>query len=390
MTEQNYPFIDEEWQAFIHAVKTDDVSLAQSLYPKLKIKHRYEAFDFVKSEDMAELLLSCGEVIRPEAPYQRSQLFGCAPGMAQFFIDQGLSPRHSSGEYGRIGGTQALHFAQGRKNVETLIKHDGFFENAIFDVPCLEAAQALLEYDRNPQYTDRNKQSALHSQMKHPKIAHLLVENGWDIHQKDIHLETPLFYHIYAHLVAARTQELWEQHFTTLRDFLARGAALCILNFEGRNVLHKIAEQPDFHEGYIQRGIRMDEEHIQELVSFLCQNGLNVNMWDQCRRTPFHLMQTEKVARALIKQGADLNIQDEFGDTPLHAATDSAIVQALLNAGADADIKNSLGKLPCEEADSKGFTEKAALIRQTRITRLQEKMEKDFNNGQASRKEFKM
>lgn len=100
---------------------------------------------------------------------------------------------------------------------------------------------------------------------------------------------------------------------------------------------------------------KMTIPYLMEMLSFLTENGADVNKKDVIRgRTALHhavqipSSLTIEPIKYLIQSGADINSRDINGDTPLFiaAATDNKeAVKILIEAGADTTLRNKAGVL---------------------------------------------
>lgn len=92
-----------------------------------------------------------------------------------------------------------------------------------------------------------------------------------------------------------------------------------------------------------------------ELVSWLVQQGADINAKDNHQRTPLHkhAMSWCGHTELLLDLGADIEAVDYRGETPLFAAAASFKPQAvniLINRGANISVRNGMGQTPLEKA----------------------------------------
>lgn len=90
------------------------------------------------------------------------------------------------------------------------------------------------------------------------------------------------------------------------------------------------------------------ESESDNLVQFLLDVGVDVNMQDNYEKTALHyaiLSKANNIVPLLIAAGADVNIQDVEGETALHHAVFNTgdIVSLLLAAGADVNMQDVEG-----------------------------------------------
>ena len=92
----------------------------------------------------------------------------------------------------------------------------------------------------------------------------------------------------------------------------------------------------------------------EELVRWLVEQGLDIDVRDQLGKTPLHChcWRNENVP-LLIELGADIMARDVSGATPLHYAARhgrTEVVELLLTHGADVHAKEKPGKTPLQSA----------------------------------------
>ena len=128
------------------------------------------------------------------------------------------------------------------------------------------------------------KTSVLHVAARNdaPEIAKFLIENGADVHAKNIHGSTPLHW--------------WADH--------------------------------------------------PEVAALLIENGADIRAKSENGWTPLHSADHPGVAALLIENGADVHAKDDNGNTPLHPAGHPEVTALLIENGADVHAKNSGGSTP--------------------------------------------
>ncbi len=101
----------------------------------------------------------------------------------------------------------------------------------------------------------------------------------------------------------------------------------------------------------------MSEEQF-EILGYLVDQGVNVNVQNNDGIAPLHLACYVENAEALVAAGADINLADYSGNTPLHihAAEGNKsyeIIEYLLKQGADSQAKNNSNELPIDISKSR-------------------------------------
>jgi ankyrin repeat protein len=156
----------------------------------------------------------------------------------------------------------------------------------------------------------------------------LLLQNGFDVKQRDFNKETALRW-------AAR-----EGHEAAVQLLLEKGADINAQN-KGWTVLHVAAS-----EGH------------EAVVQLLLEKGADINAQNQ-GWTALHVAASkghEAVVQLLLEKGADINAQNK-GWTALYWAAfkgHEAVVQLLLEKGADVEVKDHKRKTALRVAASKG------------------------------------
>ena len=115
--------------------------------------------------------------------------------------------------------------------------------------------------------------------------------------------------------------------------------------------------------------VSLDVMEHEEILSFLIQNGANVDARGSDGKTAIHLLAAEiakgdyspktdlEIFQFLTDKGADMNAKDNSGSTPLMSAVDVSIgsykekiVDALLKNGADVNARDLRGRTPLMHA----------------------------------------
>ncbi|MCH9853321.1 MAG: ankyrin repeat domain-containing protein [Alphaproteobacteria bacterium] len=98
------------------------------------------------------------------------------------------------------------------------------------------------------------------------------------------------------------------------------------------------------------------EQKQEYTVSYLLQQGADVNYFSRGLQTPLHAASYSnniEAVQLLLKYGANPNLQNNAGETPLYSASFfgyTDIVLLLLKNGGDIGIKNNNGDLPLDYA----------------------------------------
>ena len=370
---------------FYQGVLSDQHDTIESLWEQLSLSEKridFDVFDFVQSEKMAEFLLSKNYHVRPEEYDEYSQLFNCAPGMAKFFIAQGLNPRKT------VRGRSPIYFVKGRENVKTLLDSgenpNGFWNERIKypvplqDVKCLEAAEALLENGANPDVKDVNYTSLLGLKMFEPGFAQLLLRFNAKVEFELVNLACCC-------ALRSNNEKDWQKNFCLLEELIEFGRGQ-------ETILHFVAFEKAFD---------VTQEQVNSLVNMLLQKGkkLSVGLSDSEGNTPLHHCVSAKIALALLENGAPVNALNSKRETPLHMVMCHAndkknieeLTQLFLDFGADIDARNEEGRLPEDYALANKHHEALQLIQFKRSALLAEKMNQDFGkNTVLERKNLKI
>ena len=127
-------------------------------------------------------------------------------------------------------------------------------------------------------------------------------------------------------------------------------------------------EQRKFRASFVKRAYKLGGDEydtkkvLQELVRFMPEFNIGVNISDAFGMTPLHqacLINSEELVKLLIAKGANVNAKDNSQCTPLHHAQTFPIILLLLNAGARVNVsdvqKNTPLHYACELQIKKGI-----------------------------------
>jgi ankyrin repeat protein len=137
-----------------------------------------------------------------------------------------------------------------------------------------------------------------------------------------------------------------------IRRMLSLGAHVDAPGEAGRTALHEACNM-----------------NSESLVALLLENGAQVSLVDERRRTPLHLARTAPIARRLLDAPggqSHLDARDATDNTPLHAAAlrgDRAHVELLIERGADLHARNHANCTALDIAVKHGRDAASALLR---------------------------
>ena len=185
----------------------------------------------------------------------------------------------------------------------------------------------------------------------HPKIVQVLIENGANVHARDVHGNTPL--HLAGHdEPGGNTEQSKANTDRIIAILLAKGGKINAKNRDGGTPLHKAAER-----GFV------------VCAKVLLARGANIAAKDKDGDTPLHLAvrggHTE-VAKLLIEKGADTAAKGKDGDVPLFLAlrrdhrTEAA--KLLIKKGADVRVAAEDGSTPLHYVALNGNADVAKLL----------------------------
>ncbi|KAH7085448.1 ankyrin repeat-containing domain protein [Paraphoma chrysanthemicola] len=93
----------------------------------------------------------------------------------------------------------------------------------------------------------------------------------------------------------------------------------------------------------------------EEMVRRFQRLGGSLDVMDEDRNTPLHLVKRPEIASLLLVSGADPAAKNKYGQTPLHLAScagDIGVITQLLDHGVDMEAKDSSGETPLLSAMS--------------------------------------
>ena len=191
------------------------------------------------------------------------------------------------------------------------------------------------------------KTSVLHVAARNdaPEIAKFLIENGADVHAKNIHGSTPLHW--------------WADHPEVAALLIENGADIRAKSENGWTPLHS-ADHPGVAALLIENGADVHAKDDNgntplhpaghpEVTALLIENGADVHAKNSGGSTPLHLHWGKKHpgwAAVLIENGADVHAKDNDGNTPLHYARHPEVAAVLIENGADVNARANDTRTP--------------------------------------------
>jgi ankyrin repeat protein len=207
------------------------------------------------------------------------------------------------------------------------------------------AAQLLLQNGFDVKQKDFSKEKALYwaAGEGHEAVVQLLLEKGADIEAKGKDGWTALY-------LAA-----WEGHKVAVQLLLEKGADIEAKDKDGWTALHRAAWK-----GY------------EAVVQLLLEKGADIEIKDNNGRTALYWAARggqKAVVQLLLEKGADIEAKDKDGWTALYWAAgegEKVMVQLLLEKGADIEAKGKDGWTALDWAASEGHGAVVQLLKQAR------------------------
>lgn len=376
--------------------------------------------------EAAKLLLAAGASVKArvtggETPLHTAARMGQAE-TARLLLEHGADPNADNS-----AGNTPLHLAAEFRSPATaalLLAHGAAVNarNRAGETPLLrvrdeETARLLLAHGANPTLRSAKGATPLHQAASAglPELAHVLIERGAKVNQKDDYGQTTL--HCAAeNACGAESCRLAALLLEYGADVNARAkyrdpgrTALECAVLGGRTELVRLllehgadaAENEPKRDSLLLMAVLGKAGDpapgSPELVRLLLEHGARVNpaesgmllCWSRSSETmrlliehgakvrargefgggtlhdAVYLHRPERV-RLLLEHGADPNVRDDERDTPLHLAAaykDTVLAEILLAAGADVNARNGEGDTPLSLAERAGATDTAALLR---------------------------
>lgn len=175
----------------------------------------------------------------------------------------------------------------------------------------------LIEHGANVWRKDCHDVTVVHvaALNGHTGAIRLLIEHGAEVDDLDSHIPTPL-------MLAAQNG-----HLETIHVLLKYGGSLNTPDDDGRLPLHAKGDHAD-------------------VVKFLVKESGNVTAKNSNGDSVLHLTSCLELVTFLVEQGADINSRGLLGRTPLHVAAERGhldTVKYLINKGADINSCNQIG-----------------------------------------------
>ena len=190
-------------------------------------------------------------------------------------------------------------------------------------------------------------QSTLHGACKHdnPRIVKLLLQNKFDVDQRDKMGETPIFN-------ACRVYRTDILNLDTLKLLIEWNCDVNVLNINGLNALNIAVNSEWFSKRYIYMEI-----HLKEVVKLLVDSGCSVNICDADGQTPLHRACSKGYvdeAELFLKRNSNINQCDNLMKTPLILAVEgehTEVVTMLVKNKCDIDISDKDGRTALDIAE---------------------------------------
>ena len=211
-----------------------------------------------------------------------------------------------------------------------------------FDRGVVQVAELLINKICGVYDLDDAGQSALHGACKqdNPEMVKLLLQNKFNVDQRDKMDETPIFNACRGYPNNAFALEL----------LIKKNCDVNVLNINGLNALN-IA----FDSGCIRKSPM--ETHFKRGVKLLVDSGCSVNICDTNGQTPLHRACSEgyvDVAELFLKRNSNINQCDKLMKTPLILAVEGGhtkVVTMLVENKCDIDISDKDGRTALDIAE---------------------------------------
>ena len=187
-------------------------------------------------------------------------------------------------------------------------------------------------------------QSALHSACKqdNPGIVKLLLQNKYDVNQRDKMGETPIF-----NICREDPRNVY-----TLKLLIKWNCDVNVLNINGLNALNIAFNSEMFSKTYMYM-----ERKFNKVVKLLVDSGCSVNICDTDGQTPLHKACSKgyvEVAELFLKRNSNINQCDKLMKTPLVLAVEGGhtkVVTMLVENKCDIDISDKDGRTALDIAE---------------------------------------
>lgn len=296
-------------------------------------------------------------------------------------------------------------FAEQNKTQLTnyIIAHykDELFKNAI-KTGNLDFIQFLVErkfIDIHKPLNDGTLPIILALKEKKAKVFNFFVQNGVQIELPKEELEKVIIFAIketgepqvfLKPLLNNVNEHLDQFNFTYLSEAVRANNYPNIL-FLTRNDLNK-PDEVGYNAGIWMIGLLKKEDEINNMLTFLVENGYNLDNIDFYGNTLLNLASQSKifpnapiVVKKILDLGANVNLKDNKGNTPLlnalqqyHTEHGEKVVKLLLEKGADLFIPDKNGDLPIQIAHQMGNKQLMDIITEATFQQLESKLESMF------------
>ena len=212
----------------------------------------------------------------------------------------------------------------GRSALHAVCTTDSLFGSAGDGV---DIAELLINKRCGVYDLDDAGQSALHGACKqdNPGIVKLLLQNKFDVNQRDKMGETPIF----------------NACSSALKLLIERNCDVNVLNINGLNALNIVFNSECFSKSYMYM-----ETEFKEIVKLLVDSDCSVNICDADGQTPLHRACSEGYvdeAELFLNRNSNINQCDKLMKTPLILAVEGGhtkVVTMLVENKCDIDISD--------------------------------------------------